>query len=503
MLETIHEYAHERLTERGEAPATQQAHTIYFLELAERAEPQLRGPDQVAWLDRLDEEQANLRAALAWCLEDQETGDRETRRQGDYGGRAKDSHRVSLQSTIHNLESRIESPAHPLTRSHLGLRLAGALAVFWKGRSHLSEGRGLLVRALEAAAKNVANGAAPDSAAMLAARAKALAGAGVLAVFQGDREAAKDQLTESIAIWRALADRRGLANTLGFLSMALGFRGEWALAEATQEESEQLARAIEDAPALAMALYGQGRALIERGDDRQARARMEESLSAARAAGDIGNIALILTDLGQVVLRQGDYTTARIYSEQALAAARAVRDRGYMAQALNNLGELARCHGDHTQAEACYTESLALFRSQGSSVDIPRLHHNLGYVALHQGDLARARALMIESLAGFRDSHSRRGIAECLAGLAAIALACEDETRAARLWGAAEALRDAAGVAMWAADRIEYERQVAALRAGMDERALAAAWATGRALTLEQAIAEALEQNQEPRTENQ
>ena len=83
-------------------------------------------------------------------------------------------------------------------------------------------------------------------------------------------------------------------------------------------------------------------------------------------------------------------------------------------------------------------------------------------------------------------------MAECLAGLAAVALAQEDGARAARLWGAAEALRENAGVAMWAADRVEYERQRVALGAGIDERALAAAWAAGRALAPEQAIAEAL-----------
>ena len=96
---------------------------------------------------------------------------------------------------------------------------------------------------------------------------------------------------------------------------------------------------------------------------------------------------------------------------------------------------------------------MALFRSQGATIDTPRLIHNLGYVALHQSDLARARALFIESLAAFRNYRSRRGVAECLAGLAAVALAQGDGTRAARLWGAAEALREAAGTAMWAADQ--------------------------------------------------
>ncbi len=484
MLETIREYALERLTERGEAPAMQLAHALYFRDMAERAEPALRGPDQVAWLDRLEEEQANLRAALAWCLGDRGLGT------GDWGLGPREVKMPPSLSGPQPPASSLQFPGSSL--NELGLRLAGALAVFWKGRSHLSEGRRLLARALGAVPQPVAAGAA-DSRAALAARAKALAGAGVLAVFQGDRDAANDQLTESVALWRALEDQRSLANTLGFLSMALAFRGEWAMAQSTQEESEQLARAIGDAPALAMAVYGQGRTLIERGDDRLARVRLEESLAVARAAGDLGNIALIVTDLGQLVLRQGDYATARAYSEEGLAVARTVKDRGYMAQAQNNLGELSRCQGDYAKAEACYLESLALFRSQGSSVDTPRLIHNLGYVTLHQGDIMRASALFIESLAAFREQRSQRGVAECLAGLAAVAQAREDGTRAARLWGAAEALREAAGVAMWVADRVEYERQIAALRAGMDERALAEAWAAGRALPPEQAIAEALQ----------
>jgi predicted ATPase/DNA-binding SARP family transcriptional activator len=474
LLETIREYALERLTERGEAPATQLAYALYFLDLAERAEPELRGPEQVAWLDRLDDEQANLRAALAWCLRDRGQGT-------GYRGQA------SLPS--------LQPPASSL--QEIGLRLAGALAVFWKGRSHLSEGRALLGRAIEIAARILAVGTATGtthgSAGVLAMRAKALAGAGVLAVFQGDSEAATDQLGESIAIWRAQDDRRWLASTLGYLSMALAFRGEWAQAQAAMEESEQLARANGDAPALALALYGQARTLIERGDDALARAHLEESLAVARAAGDVGTIALIGTDLGQLVLRQGDYATAQAYCEEGLAIARAVRDRGYTAQALNNLGELARCQGDYVQAERCYRESLELFRSQGASVDTPRLIHNLGYVELHRGELARARALFAESLSAFRANRSRRGVAECLAGLAAVALASGHGPRAARLWGAAEALRQAAGVAQWAADQAEHERRMPLLRGALGADALAAAWAAGRALTPEQAIGEALQ----------
>jgi predicted ATPase/DNA-binding SARP family transcriptional activator len=454
MLETIREYALERLTERGEAAAARNAHAAYFADLAERAEQALRGPDQVAWFDRMDDELPNLRAALAWAIE---------------GG-------------------------DPL----LGLRLVGSIALpVPTTRGHMSEGRGWIERALA-----ITGGwprptdAPPMSLAdrlQLRYRAKALVGAGALAVLQGDYAVAGEQIKECIAICHAIDEPYLLNVALGYRVMAVSFQGDWATAGRLMEEYEARFRSLGDIQMLATVLYGKGRVASEFGDDELARTQFVESLRLARSAGDISFTALIAIDLGQVLLRQGDAVAAQASMQEGLLLARTLKDPALIAQALNNLGELARAMEQYDQAAAHYTESLDLFRKQGNKVDTPRLIHNLGRVALHRGDLTQAQAMLAESLALFRDLGSRRGIAECLDAFASVAMAGDHLERAARLWGAAEALREAAGAAMWLADRVEHKRNLAALRALLDPDSLAAAWAVGRALPLDQALAEALD----------
>jgi predicted ATPase/DNA-binding SARP family transcriptional activator len=467
MLETVHEYAQERLTERGEAAAAQRAHAAYVLDMVERAEPELRGPHQVAWFDRLDEEQENVRAALAYCLEARDLR---------LGARDQNDHETSLEPQASSL-------------TEIGLRLAAALGYFWHLQGHLREGRGWLVRALELEPDD-----SQPSVARLPSRyrAKALARVGALAVLQGEYEAADAWLVESVESWRELGDRFELSLTLSYRAMALSFQGKWMEARAYFEEHAAIARRLGDPYLLALMSYGLARMAIEVGDDKQARGHMQESLDFARSAGDLGNIALVSIDLGQLLLRQGDYATALARMEEGLALGRALKNRQLIAQALNNLGELARWQDDYVQAEARYAESLALFRRLGNKVDVPRLIHNLGQVALQQGDLRQAQARFAESLSLFREIKSRRGIAECLAGFAALSMAHGRLGRAAQLWGAAEAQRESAGVVMWAADRVAYERQLDLLGARLDASSLDLAWAAGRALTAEQAIAEAL-----------
>jgi tetratricopeptide (TPR) repeat protein len=279
--------------------------------------------------------------------------------------------------------------------------------------------------------------------------------------------------------------------------MTVSFQGDWPAAMALQQEQEADARALGSSFLISMALYGKGRAASERGDDALARASLEESLYHARSAGDVRG-ALVAIDLAQVVLRQGEPATARALMEEGLASARQLKDAANVAQALNNLGELERVVGDYAAAGARYAESLEIFRKQGNRVDVPRLLHNLGRVALHQGDIGRARALFGESLALFQQLGSRRGIAESIDAFAAIALAGGRLEQAAHLWGAAEALREQAHMAMWAADRAEYERNVAALAARMGAEALAAAWRAGRMLSPAQALGEAFLPNPTP-----
>lgn len=321
----------------------------------------------------------------------------------------------------------------------VGLRLASALMWFWNLRGDVGEGLEWVEAAL-----------ARDQDAAPALRAKALYAAAELAWLQGQSALARARIEESAALFRALGDRRGLAYTLQSLPMAIDHPG----AQESVAESLRLFEEVGDAWGAALAMGALDLfALIRDGDPMgRGQARLEEALARWRELGD-------------------DWGTA---------------------QTLNMLGDLARSQGDEAGAVARYEESLALLRRQGLTGTVPSLLHNLGYVALRRGDVRRALRLFRESLALFRDQGDQRGIADGLDGLAGVLGGLKQPERAARLLGAAEALREAIGAAVWPANAADYARTAGVVRGQLDEPAFAAAWAAGRGLPPEQATAAAL-----------
>jgi tetratricopeptide (TPR) repeat protein len=184
----------------------------------------------------------------------------------------------------------------------------------------------------------------------------------------------------------------------------------------------------------------------------------------------------------------GDYKRAHDLARECLSLARETGDPWLNGQLLILLGELARIQGDYDQALSLYSERLALMQQVGDRWSVAVVFHNIGQVAQHQGDYVRARALHVEALKLHRELGAQRGIALGLEKLAGVAGAQWQPARAARLLGAAEALRQAVGSPVEGTDRPDYERFVAVARAGLDEKSFASAWAEGRAMTLEQAI---------------
>jgi predicted ATPase/DNA-binding SARP family transcriptional activator len=463
LLETIREFALERLAERGEVAAAREAHATYCLTLAERAEGEWRGPAQVSWLDRLEEEFPNLREALSWLIA---AGDAE--------------------------------PA---------LRLAAALEWFWYVRGHASEGRTWLDRALALVRDEDAGAGGDDGEASVTPLTRPLARAGFvagrLAAFQGDYAVAREWLTASIARWRALAAveadprsaERGIGLAITYLVLALYNSGDREGAAALVPEWASFADRPGRTQERAEFLFGSGRGALHMGDYGRARALLDEARAVFADRGDQWFLAQSDVDLGSIALADGDAAAARAAAESALAIARAVKDRTLETFALANLGEAARYVGDDEMATAAYAECLELDRKLGHRADVPRLLHNQGYLALHRDQRDAASALFHESLARFREIGLARGVAEAIAGLAAVAAAGGTEAeaaRAARFWGAAEAIYGRAGMVPWPADIRERERYLPPARARLTEAAFAAARAAGRALSLDEAAAEAL-----------
>jgi predicted ATPase/class 3 adenylate cyclase len=403
MLETIREYALERLEASGEARLLRQYHAGYYLTLAGRAEPELRaGPQQVAWLDRLEQEHGNLRAALTWSLE---------RGEGE-----------------------------------IALLLSSALWRFWYWHSHLSEGSHWLDLALTATRHYKQ---------MPTVRVRVLNGAGNLASARGDYEHAKALLEEGLALGReqgmaSKADLAPLLNTLGTVT-------------------------------------------VNQGDYQQARMFYEECLALQREREDQVGIAHVLNNLGVVVSNQGDYKQAQTFLEESLARFRELGIKWGIAYTLGNLGRAALCLGDYAQATTQIEESLALCQELGDRDGVAECLARLGGVAAAQSDAERAVALYRESLSLYQQVGDKPGVAECLKELAKVMGMLGQPVRAVRLFGAAEALREALKSSLLPDERISYERSIAEACAQLDEATFAAAWAEGRAMTLEQAVIFALD----------
>lgn len=451
MLETVREYALERLTERGESELAQAAHASYFVALAEQAEPYLHGPDQIAWFDRLDAEHANLRVALNWLLKRGEV--------------------VRM------------------------LQIGGAIHWFWYVRGYLTEGRRWLGQALAqvGAQGNTVAGISP------ATLARAHFCAGHFATFQGDYPQARAHLETSIGLCRALAGAEArilLSEALAFLIVTCAWQSDYAMLNTALAEYDQLVRDLNQPWVNARSAFNHGRGQLQQlGDAAAALPLIREAQSLFQGLGDVWHLTQVQADLAVVALMGGDASMAQRYCLAALDAARALRDRALEAHILNNLGEAARLAGDDSRAEMHYEESLRIYRAIGSGPEIPRLVHNLGYVALHSGDIYLARERFVQSLRAYQSMQQQRGFMEPLAGLACIAAGAGTSAAAAcaaRLWGAATALAAAARSPVWPTDRAERARYEPLARAQLGDATYEAAYATGAVLSLDEAVAEAL-----------
>ncbi len=435
LLETIRELAREQLAARGEAAGAEARHAAYFAGLAERARLELDGPDQLAWFDRLEREHPNLRAALAW-------------------------------SQAHDLE--------------LGLRLAVALTRFWSVRAHLDEGRRWLQNLLARA------GAAPS-----ALKAQALVAASRLAHGQWSFREALDLARLGLAEFLQLESTAGICQARLAEGLAHTGLGEYAEARAALEISRELYQSEADQAGLAEACNALSHVAQRQGDYAAARALTTQALDLYRALGDPRNTAALSVNLGVAAFEQGDYAAARQLTEASLVVFRQLRDTNGMATALINLGNTALDTGQLEAAHACFQEAIGLERSLSNGTAATPLG-GLGRTLRQMGDLEGARACFAESLRLRLESGERRGVAVTLTNLAYVEQAARRPEVAARLLGAAEALREALGVPILPGRRREYDELVAAVRAALEAAAFQSAWAQGRALTLEQAAALAL-----------
>jgi len=513
LLETIRAYGRERLEEAGETSALRSRHARYYVALAERAEPALTGANQGHWLERLETEHANLRAAYAWSL----------------------GHGEHVQA----------------------LRLVCALVLFWRRRCHFTEGREWLDAA------SAVSGEAP-----VALRSKALWGAGFMTLMTGDVNGALPAIEASLSGFQQIGDRHGQARALLLLGGCAQYT-DHERALSLLDQSTALAREVDDPWCLVHALSVAG-TLRRRTDLSSAQTLLEECLTVARNAGDSQGIGYGLLGLGAVAVCEGDYRRAKPLLEEAVAITAALGEHYCEALTLGHLAELAFGMGDYDHAKALLDQASALIQEIGQPfawIDVlsargvvahaqgdrhgarelfddavARLHavHGQNYVVLQgmarlavdDGRSDQARRLFEAALDLTRGRGEKGGTAQALQGLAEVArvegkaeLAAGLHSEALELWhemgcipgvvgsleamaglhvhagryehaawllGAAKASRIRNGYARvpWEAGRYEFD--LAAVRAAIGERQFDAACTAAAALSIEEAVAEEL-----------
>jgi predicted ATPase/tetratricopeptide (TPR) repeat protein/DNA-binding XRE family transcriptional regulator len=567
MLETIREYALERLEDSDEEAIIRRQHATYFLSLAEQAAAELKGPDRTAWLNRLEDEHDNLRAAVRWAKEHREV--------------------------------------------RIGLRLAVALEQFWELRSYLSEGARWLAELLAIAedqepelkaavlriagnrtfAIDIASAAELTEQSLALYRqladergaAEALHQRGLVAFYQADYGRAADCLAESLALARGLGDTslvnrwlwslawpgsgqddisRDIAETKKLAEESLERsrqlkdpRGVCAAIEALlyvarvdgdparvqflieeflaqmrhsdlhpdadmRERLERIAIEIErmaiEIPPLAtheqaMALLEQGHALTLRDGDRRtaalfgvtlalfareqgwyvrAESFLEESLVVCRELEDMTGIAKALIGLADVARDLGDSERGIVFSQEGLARARDCGDVLLTGYALHNMGVAAWQQGDHAQAGSLFTAALVSLDQRGEAG--AEVLASVGLMALDQRDFSGAKKAFAESLQIGRTRSIPWLASTNLEGLAGVAAGQGEAELAARLYGAADAIRASCGTPVRPSHQDIYDRGAAAAKALLGQEGFARAYQQGRTVPVEQMITEVL-----------
>lgn len=266
-------------------------------------------------------------------------------------------------------------------------------------------------------------------------------------------------------------------------------QSDFDTAHTLTEEGLTVASRLEETRPIGILLTEKGMILSNRGQDAAARAVLEQARDLFKESGFDWWLTDNLLTLSTAVLGLGDVQEALEIVRQAEQVSKGIADDWLTAYVLNCYGEVARVQGEYASAGEYYQEGERLLRKQGDrGGELPRIIHSQGYVAQRQGDLEAAEGLFRESLSIFVKIGNRRGIAEGLAGIAGVWGERGEIRRAAVLLSAASHLMESSGAQWWPADRIEYGRNLAAIRSGSSEDEFAAAWEQGRALTLEAAI---------------
>ena len=442
MLVTIQKFALDRLRQVDGENEMRNKHLAYFLDFAEQADKEAHGPSQIEWMDRIENELDNFRAALHWCLSSEQT--------------------------------------------QYGLQLFAALAWTWNVRWPPSEARNWFykLRAMPNVDEHPKN------------YARVLNAAGLREWRTGNYSEARSVLDESLAICLNLGADGELvqAEALNRLGLLTRWRNQdISVSESYFNQSLMIYQNREETWGVAWNLFLLGGVAIGRAQNETALSLLQQSLELFQKLGDLWGIGRVSQFLGQLYFRQEDYKKALFYFNQHLFNDEKIRFMDGVAVALSNLGEFHRIQGEYIQAEQYYTKSLMIDRDYGMKADLMGNFYDLGLLALQQNNYPEALNYFNEFFKTAQTVNGTISAPDFFIGLAAVAAGTNQPERAARLFGSAQGIFESTGGRMMPFNRAEFDRHIQIAKDILGGNTFEALAAEGRQLTVEQVITYAID----------
>jgi len=479
MLETIRQYARAKLIQSGEIEFLRRKHLEYYTGYTEKIAPELWRGEQVRWMDRLEQEHDNLRVALEWSL------------CGECG-------------------SDLLIP---------GMRIAGAVSLFWLVRGHWSEAWTWMRRLLEntetlglhdpvktrllysagfivESLGDIHKSKELFELAVLEARAQqdtsghayALLGLGEIAINEHSVEEAERHIEQSLLIFKSLNDKVGMLLAYADKGKIAADSQGYDKAREFFNENLKICRELGHQLGVAGTLLALGQIETHFGDKNKGRKLVEESLSIYRVSKDKSGIAGALSAIGLSELYAENMESSREHYEQALRIARELRSGPSIGTALIALGEIARSQSDYTAARDYYEEALHLNEHLGQLGIVNIVAHNLGYVAKQQGDPDKALEYFRKSLFMSIENDQPRFLFFCLAGIASVLVDRGEHRNAAKLFAFAEKFRRENHYRLDPVDKWEVDRSIKKLDQELDRKEIESNRASGEKLSMDEAI---------------
>jgi predicted ATPase/transcriptional regulator with XRE-family HTH domain len=442
MLVTIHQFALDRLRNMDDEAEVRRWHMTHFLELAERADKEIHGPNQVEWLDRLEAEHDNYRAALDWCVSNNLT--------------------------------------------EFALHLLGALGWAWLVRAHHVEAHSWFEKIRSRL--EIIN--------YPKLYAKILNQIGIQGWFLGDYQAARFILEESQQIWLKLSaeGEQGLAEALNYLGMVvLWGNQDNDTAQSHFEHSFKLYQKLGDQRGMAFSLQNLGKVAADRNENASALPLLEQSLDRFHQLGDVWGIGRSSMRLGELFLKEGNYEKGLFFIKQCLTICEELHFRQGITFALMLLGDLYRYQGDYDRAEQLYAKSLAISREHSLNDGQANALFSLGSVALHRTNYRMAARYFKDAYHIGRTIQEIGSAIDIIHMFAAVSAGMNQFERAARLYGAAQTLMEVSNFPDMSYDRVEANHLIQIARKQLGDNGFEALASEGRAMTMKQAIAYTLE----------